>query len=485
MSTQWQAAGKDGFYHISRGAEIVVIKDRDVVAFIPETIPLAGTSGMEIYRDSGESSQVVYKSEPKEEVKSSERLLLWARLSGSELATSFRWVPYVTSSNPDEVKILPLREVYDPRVTYDRTSNMLHLWFWTNIMWDYSGADYDESQIIPIGYRGYAAIADKTIKRVLCYAVGQIGHYYVKGGLVQGFVGQQTVTDQYDMVPVFARPTIITNYSPSEQKKGPGLVTDGWYICGTCDESGFICERCDECTPCDNNDCPAPCDNNDPPCSQDDIPCTGYDGPCEWCDMGPCTCCDEGPCVCCDCDPNDYTGTQGPQGNQGTQGNQGNQGDGFQGYQGVQGVQGDGNSGGGGITEKAFTWDGGECRPALKKGYFWYLSDVTIEIPLITFHMVQECLPMQDIPGYCPTNGTLVFTDSEGDGSSLIFEEGRVVDPNEGQEINGVMVDTGEPAVITVHIDGTVTGPEGSIRIVDPNTGNSGIYRVDDGLLKN
>ena len=130
--SDWQKKGKEQFAHIARQAEIVVIKDRDVVAFIPEVIGVQGTPGMTIARNST-LVPWIYQTASPVTVMPSERILLWARLSATEVVSAYRWVPYVTTDNPDDTDILPFREVYSPRVTYDRTSNMLHLWFWTNI----------------------------------------------------------------------------------------------------------------------------------------------------------------------------------------------------------------------------------------------------------------------------------------------------------------------------------------------------------------
>jgi hypothetical protein len=235
----WIKNHKEYFYHISRNAELVVLKDRDVVAFIPDSINMAGTQGMTVFQD-GAQSRLQYES-PMIGVQASERLLLWTRISGTSQVTGFRWVPYITSSDPDFKDILPLREVYAPRVVYDRTSNMLHLWFWTNVKWDYDGTEYDETQIVPAGYRSYESFMDlannkMTLKRVLCYAVGQFDHLFVKGGLIglqgpqesSGIIGVQGEDAQYDLYPVFTKPVIINNYSVDGLQNAPGMVTDGW-----------------------------------------------------------------------------------------------------------------------------------------------------------------------------------------------------------------------------------------------------------------
>ena len=220
------------FYHVSRHAEIVVTKDRDVFAFFPDTVTRAPTSGMGIYRDSTRTTPQWTCSVA---TAVSERLLLWGRVGGTEVASAFRWTPYVDAADTDTQTIKPLREVFAPRVIYDRTSNTLHLWFWTNVQWDYDGSDYDETKIYPIGASNYKGITPSSIawdssvaKRVLCYAVGHFEHSWVEGGHVGGYSGSVGPDTRYELVPVFNRPKIVTNYTPSAGE-GPGIITDGWH----------------------------------------------------------------------------------------------------------------------------------------------------------------------------------------------------------------------------------------------------------------
>jgi len=225
---KYPMSGKELFGHISRGAELVILKDRDVVAFIPESAScdsLFGSGGMNIYRDSA-GAKLLYTFQDGS-VKSSERVLMWARISGTKLATAYRWVPYVDDDNPDKSAIKPLREVYSPRVIYDRSSNMLHLWFWTNVTWDYNDSKYDEAYIGALGFQSYAGLGTNTYKRVLCYSVGQFKHCYVNGGLFKGFTGILTPDNGGDLIPVFNKPVIINNYAPADAAHAPGIITDG------------------------------------------------------------------------------------------------------------------------------------------------------------------------------------------------------------------------------------------------------------------
>lgn len=231
------------FYHLSRHPEIVTTKDRDVFAFFPDTVTLAPTNGMGIYRDATKAT-LQWKTTgyppppppppPTSNTSVSERLLLWGRVGGTEVASAFRWTPYVNAADTDTQTIKPLREVFAPRVIYDRTSNAIHLWFWTNVNWAYNGSDYDESQLYPINTSNYNNITgtvsapQSKAKRVLCYSVGRFEHSWVEGGYVGGYTESLGPDTRYDLIPVFNRPKIITNYSASSGT-GPGIVTDGWY----------------------------------------------------------------------------------------------------------------------------------------------------------------------------------------------------------------------------------------------------------------
>ena len=209
------------FYHISRHAELVVVKDRDVVSFFPDTILLDGTQGMQVYRNEPVGSippDFLMYSSPfngaAPQMNATERYLLWGRLAGQDLVSGWRWTPYVTSRDVDEIEIKPLREVIAPRVTFDRTSNMLHLWFWTNVNQGYTGDDYDEAEIVPIGTENFWEHNDTfdppsiPTKRVLCYSVGQFGHYWVTGGHLD-YPGLSFDDSTFDLVPIFTLTRII------------------------------------------------------------------------------------------------------------------------------------------------------------------------------------------------------------------------------------------------------------------------------------
>ena len=83
MSNQWQNPEyARTFYHVSRHAELVVVEDRDVMAFIPESVTLDPTSGMAIYRDSSKNT-LDHQSDPFIDVEVSERVLLWPERRGT------------------------------------------------------------------------------------------------------------------------------------------------------------------------------------------------------------------------------------------------------------------------------------------------------------------------------------------------------------------------------------------------------------------
>lgn len=223
--------GPEGFEHL-KTPELVVLSDRDVVAFIPESVPFDHTEGMELFRKDTDEDPV-YESDPKIICLESERLLLWGRVSQTELVAGFRWTPYQPDDTTNLIK--PLREVLSPRVTYDKTSNTISLWFWTNVKLTHTGTTYSEDDLVPLGFDGEP---EDYAKRVLCYAVGSFKHLYVKGGIIGdivevegedqlvGYDGQPSTTDQYDVVPVFSRPVIVTSFATTGGFN-PGIAVDG------------------------------------------------------------------------------------------------------------------------------------------------------------------------------------------------------------------------------------------------------------------
>ena len=217
------------YFHIARGAELVVVKDRDVVAFWPDMPPLNPEDGFQIWRDEAKTF-IQYGAPSGVQLEATERILVWARMSGDEIVGGVRWTPYITSNDVDEVDIRPLREVIAPRVVYDRTSNTLSLWFWTNVNESYNGTVYDETKLWPVtnptGFQTGFQTNDRA-KRVLCYAVGEFYHAYVEGGFIPGYqsTAENLSADRWELVPVFARPRIL-NWTQSDTNAA-GAAVDG------------------------------------------------------------------------------------------------------------------------------------------------------------------------------------------------------------------------------------------------------------------
>lgn len=219
--------------HVGIGPELIVTTDRDVMGFFPGAALGTATEGMTISSDSGGGiGNILWKSDPFVTTTAGERILTWGRVSGNTIVSGFRWVPYCVNSDFTETAILPLREVYAPRIVYDKTSNMLQLWFWTNIIVDPAIPEYntvtayDEKLICP-----FESASSSNAKRVLCFATGQLGHYYVKGGFMGPFAGltpsgsppSSFATSQFDLVPLFSRPIIVSN---ATYASSPGIVSD-------------------------------------------------------------------------------------------------------------------------------------------------------------------------------------------------------------------------------------------------------------------
>jgi hypothetical protein len=222
------------FYHVARHAELIQFKDRDVVAFVPELLPIDAESGMQISLGASASSgstSPFYTSA--DDVVTGERALLYARLSQDSIVNGFRWVPYITTENPDGGIIKPFREVYSPRVTYDKTANVITMWFWTNVNLGYNGSSYSESQIVPMNTKGLCDRVtfddddEPSAKRVLCTAVGSFRHAYIEGGSIS-FTGVTADDPSFDLIPVFTLPKIVTNFETPNATGGPGQVVDGW-----------------------------------------------------------------------------------------------------------------------------------------------------------------------------------------------------------------------------------------------------------------
>lgn len=214
-------AADNSFFYTTKHPELVVLQNRDALVFAPGLWTIAGdVSSQTIELASGKTYTYTKPGSPP-----GGRPLGWYRVSAEGLqawgAQPGGWVCYIASNDPDSSAIMPLREVFAPRVVYNRSENVLHLWFWTNVNADYEGTDYDDAELFDIGYTGYQTYVETpSCKRVLCYASGTVVH--AKGTCSSG--------TSYDLVPLFTLPKIVTNIALSPTGvQSNGLITDGWY----------------------------------------------------------------------------------------------------------------------------------------------------------------------------------------------------------------------------------------------------------------
>lgn len=144
----------------------------------------------------------------------------------------------------------------------------------------------------------------------------------------------------------------------------------------------------------------------------------------------------------------------------------------------------------------AKTWDGQPQRPLQRRGTVWVLdaANITLAQGILTFPMIQECVPMYDIAGYAPINAEVQFSSPIGSDPYLItFSDGIVVNPGiwAGTTIQGINPSNGSP--VQVDIDGatgllndalTSNPYTGEIRTVDRNSDQSQLLRIEAGVLK-
>lgn len=226
----WKNNAQDTFLNIGRKPTLVHLKDSDVVAFWADMIPRQAAS-MTLYDD---PAGATYWTQG-DTFDRGTRLLCWTRMSNGEIVSKARWVPFYYSRNPSgSSSIFPIREVFEPSISYEPNSNQLALWFWTNYQYNHDNDDYTETSVYPIGtdasawpeMTGYS-VTGGVAKRVLCYSQGYFMRLYVEGGVIGGWEYNATLSDNtYEMVPIFQRPRIVQiNVSASD--KSPGLIVDG------------------------------------------------------------------------------------------------------------------------------------------------------------------------------------------------------------------------------------------------------------------
>jgi len=213
--------------HIGRNPEMIVLEDRDVMCFFHDRLKedIGTGNRMRIERESG--GQLLYRDNSSD-LKKGDRCLLYGRLSSGGLVKALHYVPYVDTIEDGVGQIKPLREVISPRIAYDRSSNVITLWFWTNfIKGEWSITDgYTDDPVKRIFIKEEAFDIAGTYTdmdgdepvyyvRALCYATGRLEGLYITGG------GVETGNDGYDFVPIFDKPQIIN--IDMEEDFGGGL----------------------------------------------------------------------------------------------------------------------------------------------------------------------------------------------------------------------------------------------------------------------
>jgi hypothetical protein len=220
--------------YITRGPELISVGDNDIVSFTRDILAEGANPSMIV----GGAS--LYASDATDLIEAGDRVMMWGRISSAtgDLSGPLRWLSYFTpdgstvgnSGNSGADSIAVIRDAFSPRVTYDKQSNRLSLWFWTNVKESYLGTTYDPSELYTVETSANSLVDAVgrgsdfgASKKVLCYAVGSFYHQTIAGGEITGLAGLPASTG-FDIVPIFNTPQIIS-YGPSGSQN-VGVMVD-------------------------------------------------------------------------------------------------------------------------------------------------------------------------------------------------------------------------------------------------------------------
>lgn len=234
MSTYYTNPTCQAFVSVSRDINLVLLKGGDVLSIVNEVMPVDEAAwgdlqaGMQMYSsqgDGGNGSGLQWSAfYGTQRAQVSERCLQYYRVSNGSVVQGPRPVFFVVTSakgSPLEssTKLALLREIYNPKITYDADANVLHLWFWSNAL---SWSRYYENMA---SAQFNMATMSSPNSKALFYATGKMVQAWCTGAYQFGYssiqpsgsdmIANNGVSTQgfansgWDMVPIFNNPEII------------------------------------------------------------------------------------------------------------------------------------------------------------------------------------------------------------------------------------------------------------------------------------
>ena len=197
---------------VGRNPETIILSDNDVMALFNDRIEeTVGDLTL-----SNETDVLYAATAPTK----GDRCLIFGRVMTNGEKTGNLYV--ATYDNGDGTGNV-LREVISPRVSYDRKSNVLVVWFWTNFKEGFSGTTYDESQLYLINEDEFDS--DIPVVRALCCCYGSLQHVQIDGGIITGVVGASPVSSPaWSLVPIFNKPKILQLRPIPDQAGGYAII---------------------------------------------------------------------------------------------------------------------------------------------------------------------------------------------------------------------------------------------------------------------
>lgn len=213
---------------VGRNPEPIITKDGDLIFFTHGTMIADMTGSITVSGNDGGSiiAQVPSANVPKKGY----RILLYSRLtSNMTLANGLRAAIYYTDGSNTQAGCL--REVINPRISYDSVSNTIYMCFWTNYKALPPGDEYSASSqyLWAIDETDENFDWDQKVYRALCYTIGSLQYGYIDGGFAEGKPITKDIQNVgYDIIPIFKKPKIAQwrTISASETEQAGDPILD-------------------------------------------------------------------------------------------------------------------------------------------------------------------------------------------------------------------------------------------------------------------
>lgn len=237
LKNQGLSSFTQGLYN-SRKIETVTVSSGDSYMFFVDQCPDGGNLAYDINKMvDGQKMPVAVSGYIEDETGETTIPIGLRTLTGGVLKqdklpySGLKWIGYKDGKTDNGLlKIYPLIELYSISMSYDKNTNKLDLYFWTNIVIPPPPQNEEDPVILPEYGLEFLAIQKEdgsfyvgsgnqaNVRKVMCHARGTFIKGSVNASLYKSTVENYDKVDNVDFIPIFEKPTIVHIFSGNDSK---------------------------------------------------------------------------------------------------------------------------------------------------------------------------------------------------------------------------------------------------------------------------